>query len=398
MGSDMAPSPSSARNAPTDRAGIALATALGGLVIIAVLIAGVWFTSNQELRAGTNTFVQESAFRAAELGLNTSLANWENASMTQLPIGGTKRFVYDSSARGWIDSVTITRLTATSYMIASTGTAFGGIQGHARRRTALLVRLSVPVVNLRGAVTAGGEVDIAGSSIISGFDTNPLTWANCPLPESPVAAVAIEDEEDVEVGGCPGNRCLNGLPPILESSDAKDTATYFDYTDETWATLSENATKVYEGSQRFSQVGPALTAEGTCDKDAIQNWGATTRDDPANPCEGYFPVIHAKGQTSTLTLTGGSGQGILLVDGDLDISGGFSFYGPVVVRGRVKASGNSRINGALMAAHVSSNGDTKESSFKGRAAITYSNCAIKKAFESALAPKRITERAWAELF
>lgn len=67
-----------------------MATALGGLVIIGVLIAGVFFTSNQELRVGTNTFVQERAFRAAEYGLNTSLANWDNAEMVLLPIGGTE--------------------------------------------------------------------------------------------------------------------------------------------------------------------------------------------------------------------------------------------------------------------------------------------------------------------
>src|SRR5688500_7582884 len=129
-----------------------MATALGGIVIIGVLIAGVFFTSNQELRTGTNTFVQERAFRAAEFGLNASLASWDSAAMTALAIGGTKELAYDSSAQGWLDSVTITRLNATSYLIVSTGTAIGGIQGISRRRNGLLVRLSVPKLDLPAAL------------------------------------------------------------------------------------------------------------------------------------------------------------------------------------------------------------------------------------------------------
>ncbi|MDQ3516179.1 MAG: hypothetical protein M3403_05325, partial [Gemmatimonadota bacterium] len=143
-----------------------MATALGGLVIIGVMIAGVFFTSNQELRVGTNTFVQERAFRAAEFGLNTALAGWDNTAMNLLAIGGTRKIVYDSSAKGWRDSVTITRLNATSYLIVSTGTAFGGIQGEARRRNALLVRLSVPKMDFPGALTIRGISKAGGSSLL----------------------------------------------------------------------------------------------------------------------------------------------------------------------------------------------------------------------------------------
>ena len=161
------------------RRGIALATALGGLVIIGVMIAGVFFTSNQELRVGTNTFVEERAFRAAEFGLNASLASWDITGMVLLPIGGTKQIVYDSSARGWRDSVTITRLNATGYMIVSTGTAFGGIQGRSRRRTALLVRLSAPIFDINAALTLRGTSTVGRSSLVSGVDASPPTWSSC---------------------------------------------------------------------------------------------------------------------------------------------------------------------------------------------------------------------------
>lgn len=376
-----------------NRAGIAMATALGGLVIIGVMIAGVFFTSNQELRVGTNTFVQERAFRAAEFGLNASLASWNNAEMVLLGIGGTKQVVYDSSAQGWRNSVMITRLNATSYLIVSTGTAFGGIQGEARRRNALLVRVSVPKLDLPGALTVGGDTETRGNALnIGGFDTNPLGWTSCPIAVDTVASLA-SGGGTLSISGCPLNLCLNGLPPLLNSPEAADSGTYFDYGDETWSTVTKYASKVYEAGELAGSIGPRLNADGSCNKTSKQNWG-----DPAGAaggaCKNYFPIIYAKGAGSTFRLSSGSGQGVLFVDGDLELSGGFSFTGPIVVRGTIKTTGSSTIRGALAAANLHGG----ENSVRGRANIKYSSCAVKTALENAIPPKRVVERAWMEVF
>ena len=365
-----------------------MATALGGLVIIGVLIAGVFFTSNQELRTGTNTFVQERAFRAAEFGLNAALASWNNAEMIALPVGGTKRIAYDSSAQGWTDSVAITRLNATSYLILSTGTAYGGIQGQARRRNALLVRLSVPKIELPAALTIGGNSKTGGSSLIIGFDTNPLGWSGCPVPADTVAALAAGGGSMTLVG-CPANTCLKGVPPsLLNSSLASDTSTYFEYGDEDWSSITKYASKVYEPGESVSSIAPRLKADGTCDETSRQNWGSSS----GGACGAYFPIIHAKG--SNLKLSSGTGQGILFVEGNLELAGGFSFTGPIVVRGTVTTSGTNSVNGALAAANVF--GGTN--SVLGTALITYSSCAVNKALQTAIPPKRIVERAWMEVF
>lgn len=368
-----------------------MATALGGLVIIGVLIAGVFFTSNQELRVGVNTFVQERAFRAAEFGLNASLASWDNAEMTLLAIGGTKKIVYDSSAQGWRDSVTITRLTATSYMILSTGTAFGGIQGGARRRNALLVRLSVPKLDLPGALTVGGTSKIGGSSLISGLDANPPGWTSCAPLVSGMAGLASAGA-GLTIAGNPVNLLL-GVPPSVITAEAADPDTYFDYGDEDWSSITKYASKVYEAGETVSSIGPRLKADGTCDRASKQNWG-----DPAGAaggaCQNYFPIIYAKGSTSSLKLSSGTGQGVLFVEGNLELTGGFSFTGPIVVRGTIKNTGNNVFRGALGAANVYGG----ENSVLGTALLTYSSCAVKRALETAIPPKRIVERAWMEVF
>lgn len=367
-----------------------MATALGGIVIIGVLIAGVFFTSNQELRTGTNTFVQERAFRAAEFGLNASLAGWNHSEMVLLPLGGTKQLVYDSSAQGWRDSVTITRLNATTYMIVSTGTALGGIQGEARRRNALLVRLSIPKMDFPAALTIRGSSKTGGSSLLSGLDAHP-TGLTCPGSLEDVAGLA-SGGGSLNLIGCPLNSCMLGAPKsLLNDPAAADTSTYFDYGDESWSSVTSYATKVYEPGESISSIGPKYNPDGSCDTSASNNWG-----DPsgAGACKNYFPIIHARGGSSDFNLSSGSGQGILFVEGNLKLSGGFTFHGPIVVRGTVTTTGTNTVKGALAAANVS--GGTNE--VLGTALISYSSCALNKALENAIPPKRVVDRAWMEVF
>lgn len=380
--------------APSDRAGIAMATAMGGLVIIGVMIAGVFFTSNQELRVGTNTFVQERAFRAAEFGVNTALANWSNFEMLLLPIGGTKKLVYDSSAKGWIDSVTITRLNAIGFLIGSTGTAFGGIQGTSRRRTALLVRLSVPAVDVRAALLARNDTEIESDVInpVKGLDASPTGWTSCPPLEGLVKAVAMREGADLDLD-CPFNLCLLG--GLFSTAEAADTSTYFEFGDESWTSLLAYNPKVYtQSDDPPNTIEPAFAADGGCDKGNEGNWGDPNRATPAGACESYFPIIHAKGSGFNVKLKNGSGQGILLVEGDLEIKDDFKFYGPIIVRGKFEIKDDARVHGSVLAANTHG-GDNK---VKEEATIRYSSCAVRKAFENAIPPKRVVERAWMEVF
>ena len=78
------------------------------------------------------------------------------------------------------------------------------------------------------------------------------------------------------------------------------------------------------------------------------NWGDPFT--PTSPCFSRFPIIHAQ---AGLTINGELGQGILLVEGDLAVQGGFEFFGIVMVRGKLKTNGTGgHFNGAVMAANV----------------------------------------------
>ena len=373
------------------RAGIAIVAALGGIVVIGALIAGVFFVSTQESQISSGSLVHERAFRAAELGLNTTLANWDAPVMFALPVGGMDTMTY--SGTDWVDTVVVTKLTQQAYSMLSTATAGSGRLARSRKKTLLSIRLSSPDFKFLGALTVRGATQIGGSSLINGVNSNPPGWSGCSLPSDTLAGVAIADSTLITYSGCTSGSCVVGLPRILQDPATADTTNYFEFGDEDWATLTASANKIINGTATFSQINPVVT-NGACDKSVHSNWGAPVHTSPANPCENYFPIIHAKGSTSTLKLSGAKGQGILLVDGDLEISGGFEFYGPVIVRGRIKSTGTGgKLNGGVMAANV----DLEQNTVLGDATITYSSCAVEKAIAGSANPRRLVERAWTEV-
>lgn len=375
----------------TGRQGIAIVAALGGIVVIGALIAGVFFVSTQESQISRGSLVHEKAFRAAELGLNTTLANWDAPTMYDMPTGGMDTMVY--SGTDWVDTVVVTKLTGRAYSLLSTATAGSGRLARSRKKTLLSVRLSSPDFDFLGALTVRGTTVIGGSSLINGRNTNPSGWSTCAAANDTLAGVAIADSSQISYSGCSTGTCVVGSPRILQDPTAGDTTNYFTFGDEDWKTLTASATKIINGTATFSQINPVVT-NGACDKSVLSNWGAPTHTSPANACENYFPIIHAKGSTSTLKLSGNRGQGILLVDGDLEISGGFEFYGPVIVRGRIKTTGTGgKLNGGVMAANV----QLDQNTVLGDATITYSSCAVEKAIAGSANPRRIVHRAWTEV-
>lgn len=373
----------------TGRKGIAIVAALGGIVVIGALIAGVFFVSSQESEISGGSLVHEKAFRAAELGLNTTLANWDAPTMYSMTTGGTRTFAY--SGTDWVDTVVVTKLTGRAYSLLSTATAGSGRFARSRKKTLLSVRLSSPDFKFLGALTVRGATQIGGSSVISGTNTNPSGWSDCPPANDTLAGVAIADSLQITYSGTA--HVVTGSPKILQDASAGDTARYFTFGDEDWETLTAAANKVITGTTTFSSINPVVT-DGVCDKSSLTNWGAPVHTSPANPCENYFPIIHHQGSASTLKLSGAKGQGILLVDGDLEISGGFEFYGPVIVRGRIKTTGTGgKLNGGVMAANVMLDQNT----VLGDATIIYSGCAVEKAIAGSANPRRIVHRAWTEV-
>jgi hypothetical protein len=380
----------------TTRKGMALPMALGSMVLIGMILAGVFFTATQENRVGRNTITQERAFRGAEFGLNNAYAKWNNVTMNSLANGGVRTIVDDSSRRGWIDTVKVTRLNTQSYVMVSTAYAGTGTT-QARHRTSNLIRVNFPTINVLAALTLRGALKLGGSSFIDGNDTPPTGWTDCGAtqPQQPGIAATSSDSGQISLSGCKSFKCVDGNPDVQVNPAAGDSNTYFNFGNGiTWQTLTAGATLTLTPGQASTAPGPVVSG-GVCDGSNISNWGDPTRSTPAGACESYFPIIYVTGTSGNTHLTGGSGQGVLLVDGDLQVEGGFQWYGPVIIRGHLTTQGTGgHFNGAVMAADV----DLELNSVLGNALISYSSCAIADALIGAGIPKKLTQRSWAEMW
>jgi len=376
------------------RKGLALPIAIGSIVLIGMIVTGVFFAATQENRIGRNTITQEKAFRAAEFGLNNTYAQWNNSKNGRLPIGGQSASFDDSSARGWTDSVQTTRLNTNLYMLVSTGFAGTGLT-QARHRTSSVLRINFPQMSVLATLTVRSALKLGGSSFIDGHDTPPAGWTDCPPPGPEQAGIATPDASTISLSGCTSLKCVDGSPDVKQTPAAGDTSTYFDFGNGiNWQNLTAAATLTFPASGPAIQPQPTTTG-GFCSTGSSTNWGDPTRSSPAGPCESYFPVIYVSGKTGSTHVSGGVGQGVLLVDGDLLVDGGFQWYGPVIVRGHLSTQGTGgHFNGTVMAADV----DLEASSFLGNALATYSSCANADALFGAGVPKKLLQRAWSELY
>jgi hypothetical protein len=106
------------------------------------------------------------------------------------------------------------------------------------------------------------------------------------------------------------------------------------------------------------------------------NWGTptpgATQQDPST-CSVHNIVRYNTNDTYIRLTGGGSGCGILLVEGDLDIHGGFSWYGPIIVTGSVTftGGGNKNVTGAILAG-----GSADADLVGGNANLVYCSSAI----------------------
>jgi hypothetical protein len=109
-------------------------------------------------------------------------------------------------------------------------------------------------------------------------------------------------------------------------------------------------------------------------------------------CSGYFPIIYVNGD---LQATGGYGQGILIVNGDLEVQAGSQFFGPVIVKGTITTQGTGgHFNGGVLAANINLDQDV----ILGSAVVTYSSCALAKAMQANSPGRLLRQRAFVDLF
>lgn len=370
------------------RQGFAFPAVLFALVILLLITTAGFFGANQEAKVGRSARQSSLALYVAERGMAEVLEGWDNSTFAAMAPWDTLSFS-DTLTQGFWD-VRVTKATDRIYALESTGTIRSGgahLPG-AQRTVNMITRLSIPDFNARAALTTRNNVAIRGRAEVHGEDTNPPNWLGvCNAPTDDKAGVLIDDSTNVAKAG---QGKLTGVPPVAQDT-ALTGSDFTDFGDLQWAELTAMASKVYAGGS-LNQFFPQFDMNGFCNRGHLQNWG-----DPVNvgsACANYFPIIHIQGDASLQS--GSRGQGMLLVDGNLDVRGDFLFHGVIVTQGDFNAQGaGNRVYGAVMASNV----DFNVQKGVGASVLDYSSCAIQRALlnSSDLARVRpLGERGWVD--
>ena len=389
------------------RRGMALPIALMLLVVLSTLAASSFTASRQTFRGGRNTLVEQRAMSVAEFGLNQQVANWRTELNLPAPRGLAVGRVDSTNvwvAAGDTSKVRITRLTNMLYHVESMGRAsIPNPSLTAQRSVGAILRLAYPSIEPRGAITAGGRVDLQGSAIVDGRDYVPYSWDTdaawadsiCNgMRGSLMPAIAVPpgtNQSDSSATNIP-----SGAPRVIFDPAAGDSNTYVRFGTESWNTLAANANiKYLNGTGPGNTILP-MDSSGTCRYSNTQNWGEPFRGaGSVTSCANYFPIIYVDGDLELQS--NGRGQGILLINGNLQLRGTFDWVGLIIVRDDVdRGNGSANITGAVMARNV--NLSNSGSFWTGNQTVRYSKCAVESALRGSAVLVRARDRSWTQLF
>jgi len=373
--------------ARSDERGIALAIALLAMLVIGALVTGTFFAARMEMSSGRNTVYTEQATEAAEAGLADAYAAWNTGwngygMEVDQPQTSVSPIAFNTSVRY---TQTVRRLKGGVYLISSTGEKLdrsGTVI--ATRMLARMGKLAKPWLDIQAAVTSKGNTDVQGNAEVDGHNVTPTGWTGCAAAADVAGVRSSGNVREI------GSADIRGVPEPdgIDEYDPEVVDSIFNQPFN--AMLPIKTFTLAPGT--YNSMAPSLSGLA-CDKSNTMNWGEPRRLGPAVvACQSYFPIIYVNGD---LHLTGGLGQGVLLVSGELRMQGGFEFVGVIIVLGEVITTANSsKVTGAILANNANL-GD--ETSIGGTPLVQYSKCAIDEALAGAAAGIPLSSRPWVQL-
>lgn len=391
-----------------DERGMALALAIVALVIVGALVAGAFFSGTQEQRAADNSRRVLQSFGVAEEGAYEVINHWGDSvgryntrqvyPLDSLALGGWPNYWATAAGGTGVYGGYLYKLNGDLYLIDMTGrdsasmgsTALLQRGGGGRERLGLLTRDRPLQMNIKAALTTTDGDKVSGTSTVSGFDQVPGGWTSCGPLQQPLAGIRAGTGSSITTNG---GGTVTGNPPVLIDTSLHP-STFDQYGSVSYTQLVAQATITIPGSNFSTSIAPVVT-NGQCDHTVLTNWGDPLN--PAGPCGSYFPIVHL---TSSATINGQEGQGILLVDGDLAVNGGFQWFGITIIKGALSTAG-----GGSSAAHFWGTTMVQDSvslgainTLSGHANVLYSSCAIAQALRMTAVGVLMRSRSWIPLF
>jgi hypothetical protein len=340
----------------TERRGFAIPIALLVIAVLTIMIAGGFSIVSAERRSVADQKSQINAFRIAEQGLEIYLVRRDSLlagtpNYTKVP--GTKDSVRITMTGGYAD-VSLTRLRPPKgsqsglYVVRSKGTetagAFAGTPQGVRTVAQYVLWEPAPMQVLAGWTALSGLQKDGAAGTLGGID---MCGENAA-----VAGVVVPAYPGYE-----GKMVAVGNPPI-------DTIPAPDSVEIDWDGI------VNHGLIEATITLPGGTWPGT----ALQ---AAYLDTSSR----YYPTIRVNGDFDLLT----SGTGMLIVTGNLTVSGNKGWRGVILAGGMLTSNGQNAetdlgIQGAVISGlNVKLGMDVDESLAHGTKMYSYNSCEVARA-------------------
>lgn len=372
--------------------GIALAIAIFALVVVGALVAGAFFAGNQEQRLAQNAKRVSQSFGIAETGIAEQIRVWDPVANNQrpsYPLDSTQVARATTPSRtgsygGWVyklnNNLFLTDISGSDTASRTNRIAGGG----ARQRLGMLTRIRPLQIDIQASLTTQGNVDVRGNAEVNGTDQNPTSWTNCATPGAGTSSVRTTPGSNVTTSGN-GDIIgpVNRDPLVAES-------TFTQYGDVNFNDLVSRAQIRLPGGTYRSE--PAVI--GTqCDRTRLTNWGDGLN--PNAPCGNYFPIVYINGN---VTLNGVQGQGILLVNGNLEVQGSYEYFGIAIALGELRTAGGGTSIAHFYGGVLARNANLDTQNLSGQATLNFSRCAILRALQATGVAAPLRSRGWVQLF
>lgn len=333
-------------------AGYALAVSLIAIVVVTILAAAGWGLSNTEAGASRDYRASAEALRLADRGLNHYLATDAHDLVSPVTYDyetGRARVTVDTLTLGMANDESLYRVHSTGEHVTPTSDTV--------RRTVSSVVLATPLMPVypSGAFVSGTSVQQNGNSATyNGY--NSYTGADALCSEAGVgtgdAESVVADTFQVSGGGPGGGSCENYAGATPQTTCKSDAVSDFMSADQWNALRDLEPDHVVAGTDSFPET------------------------------DGYEVVKSSGDYALDGGETDGTGQGILIVEGDLTMNGGYTWDGLVLVGGRLKSSnGNQTVNGGMVTGLNELLGAAPSDNQIGNGTKTfqYNSCSIYKA-------------------
>ena len=294
-----------------------------------------------------------------------------NANLDTLPTVAESVTVKFTSGSAFVRAVPVYLDIAKgkgTYFITSTGTdslskiaTGGGTTRLATRTVGVYVKWDKTTMNVMGALVSFAGINKAGTGDISGIDA-------CGA-DTNVAGINIPLDVGMSVSG--NSFTPTGNPPY-------DTL-------KTFSQDSANSKLDWAGVKS----GTSLTADIDVTVSSYPNFPAAS---VFAADTNYWPVIHVHNQQTGAGLWNTTfqlpwkGRGMLVIDGDLTITGSNQWDGVILVGGKLTSNGNNVTSGTVMAGLNrligQAAGTLDDDQLNGTKSYQYNSCSVKKATSS----------------